>query len=298
MRLPYYFLLFFLPLLGCAVKPAPAPETIENALLWRISGKDLPASSWLFGTIHMIGREDFFLTEPMQEHFRETEQVVFEIDLEEMNDIGVLMPLLMQAFMKGDTTLQDLLEPEEYELVAEHFSDMGLPMMFLDRIKPMFLSAMTSEDLFSPGGGGSDIVSYEMEFMEMAQQQDKEVGGLETAAFQMSMFDSIPYRVQARMLLESVRSGEEGDEQFEAMVALYKAQDLQGLHRMLQGDEEGISQYEDLLLVRRNRNWIPMMEAYMAEKPTFFAVGAGHLAGPSGVIALLRARGYQLEPVR
>ncbi|MFT5800980.1 MAG: hypothetical protein ACI956_000785, partial [Nonlabens sp.] len=32
--------------------------------------------------------------------------------------------------------------------------------------------------------------------------------------------------------------------------------------------------------------------------PTFFAVGAGHLGGDIGVIALLRKAGYSVEPIR
>ncbi len=278
---------------------AQAPTEAENALLWRIQGDALEAPSYLFGTIHMIGREDFFLSDSTRNNFGQSQQVVFEINLEEMNDIGAMMPLMMQAFMKGDTSLRDLLEPEDYERVNEHFSQMGLPMMFLDRIKPMFLSAMSSEDLFSMAeGGGQDIVSYEFEFMQMAQTQNKPIGGLETAAYQMSMFDSIPYRDQARMLVESIKSGDTEDEQFDQLVEMYKAEDLLGLQRMLQSGEGGMSNYQELLINQRNRNWIPVMEEMMREKPTFFAVGAGHLAGEFGVIALLREQGYRVEAVR
>ena len=56
--------------------------------------------------------------------------------------------------------------------------------------------------------------------------------------------------------------------------------------------------YEDVLLNRRNRNWIPVMGKFMRDKPTLFAVGAGHLGGPSGVVALLRKEGYRVEPAR
>jgi uncharacterized protein YbaP (TraB family) len=48
-------------------------------------------------------------------------------------------------------------------------------------------------------------------------------------------------------------------------------------------------------LKKRNQNWIPVMGRMMAEKPTLFAVGAGHLGGKSGVVALLRKAGYRVE---
>lgn len=133
----------------------------------------------------------------------------------------------------------------------------------------------------------------------MAQDQEKAVDGLETAEFQMSLFDSIPYDVQAQMLMASIESDETDSEsnQLEEMVKMYKDQDIQGMQRMVKGDTGGISEYEELLLLRRNRNWIPVMEDMMANNPTFFAVGAGHLGGEEGVIALLRKAGYKVEPV-
>ena len=273
-----------------------APTASENSLLWEISGNGLQAPSYLYGTIHMINRKDFIMSPKTLEAFEKAERVTFEINMEEMNDMAAMMPLMMKAFMKGDTTLEDLLSEADYKTVADHFEKIGLPMMFLNRIKPMFLSALASEDALQLQENPGEVVSYEMEFMEMARKDGKSVSGLETAEYQMSMFDSIPYKAQAEMLVQSINSNDTDDDQFHQMVDLYKAQDLQGLQKMPASDE-GNGKYGDLLLNRRNQNWIPEMEKMMAEKPTFFAVGAGHLSGEEGVIALLRRKGYLLKPV-
>ena len=276
-----------------------APTAEENALLWEISGNELKQPSYLFGTIHMIGKEDFFLTDATKNSFNKAQQVAFEIDMEDMMDFTKLMPLMMKAFMANDTTLSDLLSEEDYKVVEEHFESVGLPLMFLERIKPMFLSALGGEDMFSMGNGDdSQVVSYEMELMQMAQQHKLPIEGLETAEYQMSMFDSIPYKIQAEMLVESIRSEKTEDGQFAQMVELYKNQDLQGMQAMMKDEASGIGGYEDLLLVRRNRNWIPVMGEMMMAKPTFFAVGAGHLGGDEGVVALLREAGYTVKPLK
>lgn len=270
----------------------------EKSLIWEIKGKGLNQTSFLYGTIHMIGKKDFFLTDGTKKSFDRSKQVAFEIDMEEMGDIMSLLPLLMQSFMKNDTTLQDLFSKEDYVLVKAHFDKVGLPMMFLNRIKPMFLSALDPKAMMGDGSEKEDIVSYEMEFLEMAQNQKKAVEGLETAAFQMSMFDSIPYRAQAQMLLESIKSGADAsDAQFDQLVELYKSQDIQAMQDLM-GEDDTTNNYNDLLLVNRNRKWIPIMEKMMQDKATFFAVGAGHLGGGQGVIALLRAAGYSVEPVK
>ncbi len=277
---------------------AGAAAVIENSLLWEISGNGLSQPSFLYGTIHMIAREDYFLTEPTKASFDKAEQVAFEINMEEMSDFSVILPLMMKAFMKNDTTLSDLLPAEDYTLVKTHFEKMGLPMMFMERIKPMFLSALGSEDAMAMQEQPDAVVSYEMEFMNMARTAEKPMAGLETAEFQMSVFDSIPYRVQAEMLVQTIKGGDAGDDQLSQLVELYKNQDLAGLQRMMQSEEAGVASYEELLLNNRNRNWIPVMEKMMKEKPTFFAVGAGHLPGESGVIALLRQQGYSVKPLR
>ncbi|MCB0568462.1 MAG: TraB/GumN family protein [Phaeodactylibacter sp.] len=296
------FYSLFLTLLAIAGWAQPtsaqyAPTAEENSLLWEITGKGIKEPSYLFGTIHMIGKQDYFLTEATRASFEKARRVTFEIDMEEMMDFTKLFPLLMKSFMANDTTLEDLLSPEDYALASEHFEGLGLPMMFLNRIKPMFLSALGEGDMSSMDGSG-DVMSYEMELMSMAQHSKKPIDGLETAEFQMSVFDSIPYKVQAEMLVESIKSEENGEGQFEQMVKLYKNQDLQAMQAMMESEEAGIGNYEDLLLVRRNRNWIPVMAKMMAEQPTFFAVGAGHLGGAQGVVALLREAGYTVAPLR
>jgi len=288
------------PALASEEKPQAslAPTADENSLLWEISGKDLETPSYLYGTIHMIGKEDFFLTDMTKETFGKTEQVAFEIDMNKMNDMSVMFSLIGQVMMKDGIGLKDLLNEEDYNLVNEHFTEMGLPMFLFEKVKPMFLASMASGDMSAGGDMTSgDIVSYEMEFMEMAKEQEKEVDGLETIEYQMSVFDSIPYEDQAKMLVESIGSELIGDSQFDEMVEMYKKQDLSGMQDMFAADEEGIGKYEDIFLKNRNENWIPVMEKMMASKPTFFAVGAGHLGGSVGVIALLRKTGYTVKPL-
>lgn len=270
----------------------------ENALLWEISGKDLSEPSFLFGTIHMIGKSDYFFTDYMQEAFDRSQQVTFEINMEEMSDINTIMPIMMKAFMSNNTTLKDLLDEESYGIVEAHFNKIGLPMMFLDRIKPMFLSALSAEDMMKMQTDSESLVSYEFELMEMASGQSKSIGGLETAEYQMSMFDSIPYDVQARMLVASIQQeGGNSDEEYSKMVGLYKDQNITAMGSLITEEGDEMADYENLLLTNRNRNWIPVMAEMMADRATFFAVGAGHLGGPKGVIALLREAGYTVNAV-
>ncbi|MEM9917447.1 MAG: TraB/GumN family protein [Bacteroidota bacterium] len=273
-------------------------KQIENSLLWRISGKDLKEPSYLYGTIHLISKDDYFLTDPTKVAFEEAQRIVFEINMEDMSDMSIVFSLMGKIMMNNGTTLKDLLNEEDYALVEKKFQSMGLPLAFLGKIKPMFLSTFASGDMSAGGLSNGKMVSYEMEFLTLAQEAKKEVDGLETIEFQLSMFDSIPYEAQAQMLVDAIKNTDTGNDQFKDMVELYKKQDLSGMQDMFASEEGGLGNYEDLLLAGRNRNWIPIMAKMMTEKKTFFAVGAGHLGGDVGVVSLLRKEGYKVEPIK
>ena len=90
------------------------------------------------------------------------------------------------------------------------------------------------------------------------------------------------------MLVGMVRKKEDSAKEFGDMVALYKAQDLEGLLKVMDDSEWDFNGYEDILLSNRNAAWVPIMEKAMQGKSTFFAVGAGHLGGKKGVLSLLK----------
>ncbi len=279
-----------------------APTAEENSLLWEISGNGLETSSWLFGTIHIIPKDDFFLTDIMKSSFQKSEKAIFEIDTKDMFNMSAQLGLIMKSFMNDGVHLKDLLSKEDYAVVKKHFDEMGLPLMIFGKVKPMILSIFASQDMENVGKGMNmeEMKSYEMVLSEMAEKEEKPTGGLETVQYQMSMFDSIPYKAQAEMLVQGIK-GEKtavnGD--LDEMIELYKKQDIFGLHSLIaNGSDDFMKKYDNVLLDGRNRNWIKPMKSEMSNQPTFFAVGAGHLPGKNGVIALLRKEGFQVSPLK
>jgi uncharacterized protein YbaP (TraB family) len=83
------------------------------------------------------------------------------------------------------------------------------------------------------------------------------------------------------------------------METLYKNQDLQGLAALMTEEENKMyGGHADIMLTERNQSWIAGIEAAAKETPTLFAVGAAHLGGETGVINLLRKKGYKVEAVK
>ncbi|MEM7573551.1 MAG: TraB/GumN family protein [Bacteroidota bacterium] len=284
---------------------ASAPTETDTTLLWAISGNGLAATSYLFGTIHMIPEEDFFMPATVETALAATDKVAFEIDMAEMQDPSIMLTMMSRIQMPNGKKLSDLIEPEEYTIVQAYFDSTGMPLAFFENWKPMFLATMVGQDLEDLGGmmdGIGGMRSYEFELTEMAESAKKEIFGLETIDFQLSVFDSIPYDFQANMLLEAIEAdmaGNTEDDQFGEMVEMYRRQAISEMVSMIQeeagADDE--ANFEEFLLTRRNAAWIPLMAESMTEGPVFFAVGAGHLAGEKGVIKLLREAGYSVEGV-
>lgn len=298
----YLFLLAVQSLLfvSCsgAQSASKTEEVLPQSLLWKIERSDLPEPSYLFGTIHIIPKDDYFLPSGLEEAFEKSGDVVFEIDMDNMSDMGSLMGLLSNLLMKDGMTLSKLLSDEEYKEVSEYFEAMGLPMFLLNKVKPMFLSMLAEVNLDPAAMQSEEIMSYEQELYQKAKETNKEVGGLETMKYQMSLFDSIPYKDQAKMLLEAVRGTSLESDMFEETVALYRNQNIEAMVEMVGSSEDGEdSNFENVLLHNRNQNWIPVMSKMMESGPVFFAVGAGHLGGSSGVIRLLKKQGYKLTPL-
>jgi len=273
--------------------PLPAITTDPNSLLWEISGNGLEEKSYLYGTIHMIEKKDFFMSDVTVDRFSRSQVLFLELD---MDDPSIMMKGLMGVFMNDGITLKDLVTEDEYKRIDEYFTkNTGMGVAMFDRMKPMLVSAMVQEQSMT-----GEVTSYETEFMEMAKGRKMEIEGLETAEFQMSMFDSIPYETQAQMLLDGVdgKEGMNSEALFQEMIDLYKAEDVDGLATIISEESSDVEDFERLLLESRNYNWIPLISEQVKEMPTFFAVGAGHLGGKTGVINLLKEAGFTMTPLK
>lgn len=291
-------LLLVSPVVGQAQKAAarPAKSTSNsnpapaNALLWEISGKGLAAPSYVFGTMHLICPADLRVSEPLKQAFGNTRQLVLELDTD---DPDLMAQMQARMMMTGGQQLQQLLSPADYASVGAYLqSKAGIPIDKVSSFKPFILSSMLYPALL-----GCAPASYEGTFTQMAQDQKKEVLGLETVQDQMGIFEKIPYAEQGKMLADMVNKEAEARAETQQMVALYKAQNVEELRTMTTKSMFGFQQYEDMLVNTRNQNWIAPISRLAAAQPTFFAVGAAHLGGPKGVLALLRQQGYQVRPV-
>ena len=267
----------------------------SNTLLWRISGNNLSKPSYLFGTIHLLCANDIELSETLKTAIKETDKVYLELD---MDNLFEMMQAVQKMKMRNDTTLSDLLSESDYKKVKAFFTSKSsmIPFSILETYKPMLAASMimqTSTDC-------DNAISMEQIIMQQAKQDRKEIKGMETMTYQLSIFDSIPYEVQAKQLLAFITENDTEDKaskEYEEMASAYRNQELNKLEMLINKEEFGVGNFADLLLYNRNRNWVVSMGKIFSANSAVIAVGAGHLPGEKGVINLLRKAGYKVDPM-
>jgi uncharacterized protein YbaP (TraB family) len=263
----------------------------DNSLLWRISNKDMKKPSYLFGTMHMICPEDYVWTDAMKNSLQKAEAVCFEMDLDAPD---MFMEIAKGMMNHSGKRLKDYFSEEDYAKIAKYLSDtMGVDIAMFEQMKPAAIQSLITEKTFNC----SSPVSYEVNIMQEAQRDKKEILGLETPAEQLDLFDNLPVDSVISELLTMVQGKKEHTEEYTELITAYKTQDLPRLNNLIQ---KSGSKDIDLggFLDTRNEKWVPRMVEQMDQRSIFFAVGAGHLWGDSGLITLLRKAGYKVEPVK
>lgn len=281
---------FFISLLTLVTGLSFSQE-LEKSLLWKISGNGLKHESYLFGTIHITC--DATLDENTLKALENTKQLYLELDMDEKS---MQMQMMKYMMMKDGVKLSTLLNADDFKTVDEFLKkNMNMSAKMFDSFKPFMITTMLYPKMLD-----CPFQSVESELMKVTKEQNEEVFGLETVEDQMKVFDNISYEIQAEELVKTAKNGLDKDKvELTKMMEIYKSKDIEGMLKMMDDSDNKItSENQDVLLNNRNKNWIPIIIKTIKDKPTFFGVGAGHLAGEEGVIKLLRKQGYKVEAVK
>ena len=194
-------------------------------------------------------------------------------------------------------TLRGLLTPAQRRKYDLALTTYGIPVTTLDRFKPwyaaVFLSALPIlRDGYAAQNGVEELLD------SRAKAARRPHTALETAEFQLGLFDSLPPETQLRYLNEVVTDLPKAKDDLGAMVEAWKKGDADELARLMNEDQDEPALMERLV-TNRNKTWADWIKARL-NKPgvVFVAVGAGHLAGPGSVQDQLKTRGITTSRVQ
>ena len=133
-------------------------------------------------------------------------------------------------------------------------------------------------------------------FYDLAGPKGKQVIGLETAESQMDRFDKMPEPMQEQMLRSEIAEMDTEKSSLRSLLTAWQNGDAPAIEKMLLSSFSSNQTAYNSLIVERNRNWMPQLENCLHRTaPCFVVVGAAHLVGPQGLLAMLQQRGYRIE---
>ena len=268
-------------------------ERDAPSLLYQVSGKGITKPSYIFGTFHAICPGDMVAFDLLDSYLAQSDQLMMEID---MDDAAEMQSMGRAVIIPDGKTLKDFLTPDQFTKVDEMVKNLlGYSAENIKMIKPSIVSVIA---LTSPKAIGCKPTAYDTSLMQKAVASKKPVVGLETVASQIKVIDSNPIDKQAMRLYEMALNPQKSIDELKRLMAVYKLKDSDKLFELTNSHLTKDKKFQIRLLDERNVAWIPKLEIAFKEKPTFVAVGAGHLGGKKGVIRLLRRKGYTVTPVR
>jgi uncharacterized protein YbaP (TraB family) len=271
---------------GCG----PAPE---RDFIWRAARG--PSVVYLVGSVHLLSKDYYPLSPALDTAFKECDLLVEELHLGQMAQVESQMTILMRGLLPSGQTLDKVVSAATFALVSQRVKALGLPIEPLMRFKPWAL-ALTLLGLEWQAAGFDAALGLDKHFYDQAVAAGKEVQGLETVEFQISRFDDLSMEEQDRMLASTLRELETEKAAVTTLANAWKAGDAATVERIVLQELRKEPRMYERLLVERNKDWLPKLEALFARKGrAFVVVGAAHLVGPDGLLALLKAKGYSIE---
>lgn len=258
-----------------------------DSLLWEVQGRD-QARSFLFGTIHLeasaVGQPSTAVTRALLESAQFGMEVVLDLD-------SILQIASNMRFSDGQN-LSQVIGQSLFGRTAELLKAYGVSRDAALQLKPW--AAYTTLSL----PPGTSAMPLDLVLLGTAQRTRKQVFGLETLAEQMAAFDQIALADQIAMLTELVCHHARLQRNTAALIDHYAAGDLAAVYQISQQYESPAQdKLMDSLLSQRNGRMAKRLEAPLAKGNAFVAIGALHLPGADGVLALLVAQGYRVRPL-
>ena len=273
---------------------AELPSGPEGPALWKVADED--TTIYLFGTVHALDPSVVWYDAEIDAALQSSDTVVTEIPMDPSSEAAMQQLAMQKAVFTDGTTLRSLLNEEQTAAYEGAVGKLGVPVEAFDMFEP-WMAGLTLSVLplmqqgYDPNAGVDKVI--------LSKAPDKAADALETAEFQLGIFDSLPQDQQVEFLMAAVDGMDDVKEMLDSMVVEWLEGDADQLAAIMNETlEQG--EFADALLYNRNANWAEWIDARLDSTPgtVFIAVGAGHLAGEKSVQDYLAERDIETTRVQ
>jgi uncharacterized protein len=267
---------------------ANAADILPGGIFWRIDN-NRSAPSFLLGTIHSADPRVLDWSAEIDTALKQATRFVMEMEL----NSDSFFKIGNAVMLTDGQNLADLLGMSDYRRLVAAMASQPLPEAIFRKMKPWVLLALLSQ----PQNGNGEFM--DLRLYRQALAQGKAVSGLETAEEQVAVFDGLPIEDQVALLRSTLDHLGDLPGMLDQMVDTYLTGDLSAIADLAQSfmKKDG-SDTETRFLLRlndeRNIRMVARMIPHIEQGGAFIAVGALHLAGPTGIVQHLSERGYRL----
>lgn len=280
----------------------------SEGLFWQARRGDREIT--LAGTIHLNDPRLAPLADRLAPYVSEAEHLLVEADPEDQARFTAELGRAPERILITEgPTLIDLMPAEDWQDIAARAQEGGIPPLMAAKMRPWFLALSLA---IPPCARAiADLQNgLDKRLIAVAQAADVPVSGLEDPFFLFELFNADPIEQQVAELRSQISMLGTTEDDMSTLIESYFDQDVQAfaeLQEMLflaetpaKDRDAARAQLDETMqsmLVARNHAWIPVIEATKGNRITV-AVGALHLPGDDGVLALLKAEGYEITPLK
>ncbi len=286
--------LWFALLLSIGLGSLPLRANETDGLVWQLQGPR--GSVFIAGSMHLLRRERPALPAAIVKAYEESESLVMEIDADDIDDQYTAQLMLRLATFADARSLPMITGEARWQKLQPLLARVQVPESFAATLEPWGVAILLTSLEYARLGFDPEI-GVEKQLQDLAARDRKPIAGLETPEFQIGLFDALPMDEQLQLLDMTLEDIGEMPDTVDELYAAWRAGDLRALDALLlEGYREMPRLYADLV-ERRNRNWIVPIKALLEQDgDTLVVVGALHLVGEQGVVAMLEREG--LKPIR
>ncbi|MGL4311739.1 MAG: TraB/GumN family protein [Paracoccaceae bacterium] len=274
---------------------------------WRATGDG--ATVHVIGTFHIFDNRMTGLMPGLSAVIETSDLLMLEAGPDEMQALqSELFANPGRMFITDGPTLPERLKEDEWQVLADELSQRGIPAFLGSKFRPWYVAMVLGmppcavPDITKPPEGLDKML------MDHAEGVQTPVKGLEPYDTVFGMFEDIAEDEQTEMLRASINLAAVGTDVYSTMADAYFREEhrlIWEFNRALSMEygigtpeqlREEFAMVEDRMLIRRNRAWIPViLSETKPGRQITVAVGAGHLPGKAGILALLAAEGFKME---
>ena len=264
--------------------------------VWRVESPTTRV--YLCGTIHLLRETDYPLPTPYDVAYGDSQKLVFELPPGSQKDPKLASRMRDAGTYPAGTDLPAKIKPEAWKVLADWCAKNGLSAEAFKPFRP-WLAALTVAATEYAAVGAAPDRGVDSVFEERMVKDGKSGEGLETVDLQIGLFSKLTTQQQEQLLEQTLAEVKSLPDQFERMITAWRTGNADELSKMMFEEAKNYPDLMDIFLYRRNASWISRLQGYLSKTDhVMVLVGAGHLGGENGVIALLKAKGYKVEKVK